>query len=288
VISTGALLAAGAAVLGVAAAWSALGALDHGLGQLLAAAGPDGRLARLLAPLRAGREASRDEHRRLILVAAIGLLAGGWLLAGPPAGVLLAAAAPLLGSKIVEAARRRRRDRLASAAPAVARALADALAGGHSVRAALGEAAQGGVPEAAAAELRTAGVQLALGDATETVLERWRARAAHPAYDALAAAILLQREAGGDLAGLLRGLAEALEEQVRAEADARGLTAQARFTALIVAVLPLIGALLAELASPGYLAGLIAAPLSAILMTTSFALQLLAWIAVRRIARLTG
>jgi tight adherence protein B len=285
-VSVGVLLAAGAAILGVAALWSALGALDHGLGQLLAAVGPDGRAARLLAPLRTGRAASRAERRRLALLAAVTLLAGGWLLAGPLAGMVLAAAAPALGSRVVAFARRRRRERLAAAAPAVARTIADGLAGGHSVRGALAEAAHGGVPGPAAAELHAVAAELALGDRTDEVLERWRARAGHAAYDSIAAAIMLQREAGGDLAKLLRGLAAALEEQVRAEADARGLTAQARFTALIVAVLPLIGAVLAELASPGYLAGLIAQPFSAILVSTSFALQMLAWIAVRRISRL--
>lgn len=286
--SPGALLAAAAAVCGVAALWAALGALDHGLGQLLAAVGPDGRAARLLTPLRTGREATGDERRRLMLVGALVLLAGGWLVAGPAAGVVLAAAAPLLAAKVAAIVRRRRGERLASAAPAVARAIADALAGGHSVRGALGEAAHGGVPEPAASELRRLGAELALGDRTDTAIERWRARAGHPAYDAIAAAVLLQREAGGDLARLLRGLAEALEEQVRAEADARGLTAQARFTALIVAVLPLVGALLVELASPGYLTGLLVSPVSAILVATSFALQGLAWIAVRRISRLRG
>ncbi len=278
--------AAGAAVSGVAAVWAALGAVDHGLGELLAAVGPDGGAARLLAPLRAGREASHDERRRLMIVGAVALLAAGWLLAGSIAGTGLAATTPALASLVIRSARRRRRGRLADAAPSVARALADALAGGHSIRGALAEVAGGGIAGPAAAELRLMAAELRLGDPTDEVLERWRARAAHPAYDSLAAAIMLQREAGGDLAGLLRALAAALEEQVRAEADARTLTAQARFTALIVAALPLLAACLAELGSPGYLASLIGRPLSAILVLTSLALQLLAWIAVRRIASL--
>lgn len=285
-LTSASLLAAAAAACGVAALWSALGALDHGLGQLLAAAGPDGRLGRVLAPLRAGREATRSERRRLTLVGAAALLAAGWLVAGPVAGLVVAALAPLLGARVLAAARGRRAARLAAAAPGVARALADALAGGHSVRAAVGEAARGMLPGPAAEELRAAAGELALGAPTEAVLERWRARAGHPAYDAICAAIELQREAGGDLARLLRGLAAGVEEQVRAEADARGLTAQARFTALLVAVLPLGGALIAELASPGYVLGLLRQPLSAMLVATSVALQGLAWLSVRRIARL--
>jgi tight adherence protein B len=240
----------------------------------------------VLAPLRAGREVTRDERVRIFVLGAAVLLAGGWLLAGPLVGVALAATAPLGAARVLAAARRRRRERLALAAPTVARALSDALVGGHSVRAAFGEAVGGGVPEPAAVELRAVVTELALGGRTDTAIERWRARARHPAYDAVAAAILLQRDAGGDLARLLRGMAAALEEQVRAEADARGLTAQARFTALLVALLPLGAALLAELGRPGYLASLLAKPLSAMLVATSIALQALAWISVRHVARL--
>jgi tight adherence protein B len=282
----GPLLAGGAAACGVGAAWSALGAVDHGLGQLLAAVGPDGLAARFIAPLHAGGETSRDERRRLMLVGAIALLAAGWLLVGPVAGVLLAAAAPLLGTRLLRAARRRRSERLADGAPLVARALADALGGGHSVRGALAEVARDGPGGPAGSELRRLAVELALGAAAEDALEHWRVRAGHAAYDAIVAAILLQRDSGGDLARLLRGLATSLEEHVRAEADARALTAQARFTAIVVAALPLLAGSLAELAHPGYLVSLLTRPLCAILMATSAMLQLLAWTAVRRIARL--
>lgn len=284
-LGAGPLLAAAAAVSGLAAAWTAAGALEHGLGQVLAAAGPHGALARRLAPLLTGGERRRAEERRLVLVAGLAGLAGGWLALGPLGGALVVAAVPVAVRRVRAAGRARRRERVAVAAPAVARTLADALGGGHAIRAAIAEAAGAGIGGPAEAELRRAQAQLALGDPTEAVLGRWRARADHPAYDAIAAAILLQRESGGDLARLLRELAAALEEHVRAEADARAMTAQARFTALLVALLPLLAAVLAELAHPGYLMGLIGRPLSAILVGTSLALQVLAWLAVRRIAR---
>src|SRR2546429_634335 len=71
--------------------------------------------------------------------------------------------------------------------------------------------------------------------------------------ETIVAAALLQRGAGGDLARLLRDVALALEDHARVEHDARAATAQARFTGLIVVLLPIGGGLLAELASPGYL-----------------------------------
>jgi tight adherence protein B len=282
------LLAAAGAAAALVAAWNAVGAVEGGLGRVLEALGPDGAVARVLAPLRAGRGASRDERRRLGAVAGLALLCAGTLVGGPLAGAVLAAGAPLLASSVLAGARARRRARLARAAPAVARAVADALAGGHSVRGALAVAGEGGLSGPAREELRAVAAALALGEPTEPVLERLRERAAHPAYDALVAAVLLQRDSGGDLAGLLRRLARTLEEQVRVEADARAMTAQARFTAMLVAALPALAAGVAELARPGYVRALLARPSTGWLVAVSIVLQVLAWLAVRRIARVRG
>jgi tight adherence protein B len=271
-------MAGAAGALGVLAAWEALAAID----QRLAARA----LGRWLAPLRRDGEPSSAERRRLAAVAAAALCAGGWLLLGPLAALILGAAGPWAANRALAARRARRRARLAAAAPAVARAVADALTAGHSVRGALGAAATtGGLDGPAAAELSAASAALDAGASTDDVLDRLRRRARDPGWDTLVAAILLQRDAGGDLALLLRGLAERVEEAQRANADARSATAQARFTAWLVASLPAGAAVLAELGSPGYLASLAREPLTGALLAASLTLQLLAVVAIRRIAR---
>ena len=83
-----------------------------------------------------------------------------------------------------------------------------------------------------------------------------RLRVRSPRMDTLVAACVLQRRAGGDLAGLLRESARAMEDQARLEDEVRSATAQARFTAMLVVLMPVGGGLLAELASPGWFAGL--------------------------------
>ena len=275
---TAATLAAGlAGAFAVGAAWEALSAIDARASVRL--------LERVLRPLRRGGEPSVPERRRLVVLGAATLAAGGWLVAGPVVAAGLGAAAPWIVGRVLAARRRRRSAELVRGAPPVARAMADALSGGHSIRGAIAVAGAAGVGGAAREELRAAASALALGEPTEAVLERLRRRAAHPAWDTLVAAILLQRDAGGDLAGLLRGLAERLEDARRAEADARSATAQARFTAWLVTALPAIAAGLAELGSPGYLASLLRSPLSTALVAASAVLQLAALAAVRRIAR---
>ena len=82
-----------------------------------------------------------------------------------------------------------------------------------------------------------------------------RLRVRSPRMDTLVAACVLQRRAGGDLAGLLRESARAMEDQARLEDEVRSATAQARFTAILVVLMPVGGGLLAELASPGWFLG---------------------------------
>jgi tight adherence protein B len=275
------VLAGLAGALAVAGAWEALAVVEQ--------AAPARVIGRWLEPLgalrREGRAPTVPERRRLALVGAGALLAGGWLVAGPLAGAACAAGGPLAVGRLMRARRDRWQADLARAAPGAARALADALAGGHAVRGALAVLAEGGMPGAAGAELCAAARALALGARTEDVLERLRGRADAPAWDTIVAAILLQRDAGGDLAGLLRSIAGALEEAARVEADARGATAQARFTAWLVALLPVGAAVLAELVDPRYVATLVRAPLAPWLLGAAAACQLVACTLISRIAR---
>jgi tight adherence protein B len=256
----------------------------------LAARGP--RWLRAVAGLveavvRAGRE-GRDpgalERRRLLMSGAAAAFVAGLVTLGPLAAVALGATGPLAVARVLAARRRRYRAAVEAGLPELAVAIADALAGGCSLRSALAEAASG-VCGAAGHELRRTAAEMAAGAATDGALEAMRRRARSPGMDALVAACLLQRRAGGDLARLLRDSARALEEQARLEAEVRSATAQARFTALIVVLLPLSGALLAELASPGWFASLWSSFLTAWLVGIALLLQAVAAVLMHRLGR---
>jgi tight adherence protein B len=233
---------------------------------------------------REGRDPGAVERRRLLLAGALVAFLGGLALAGPLPGLCLAAGGPWLVSRALRARRERYRRAVDGGAAQIAVAIADALGGGHSLRGALEEAA-GSVDGAAGHELRRASAELAAGATTEGALESMRARVRSPRVDAIVAACLLQHRAGGDLARLLRHSARSMEEQARLEAEVRAATAQARFTGLLVALLPLGGALLAELASPGWFAGLWRSFLTAWLVGIALILQLVAAVAMRRLGR---
>src|SRR4051794_26409058 len=130
-------LAFGAGLAGTAGAWELLAAAE---GTRISAA-----LARIVEPVaRAGREGrapTAPERRRLAVLATAGLLAAGWLLGGVGLALLSAAAGPALAVAVVRARSRRYAASLRRAAPEAARALADAIGSGHSVRGAVAAAA---------------------------------------------------------------------------------------------------------------------------------------------------
>ena len=106
--------------------------------------------------------------------------------------------------------------------------------------------------------------------------------------DAFAAAVLSQRLAGGDLAGLLRRFAGGAADRDRAAEDARTATSQARFTGLLVVAMPTGAALFAELLSPGFIGRLLGEPIAAIFLILAVALQLAGFLAIRHLARVQG
>jgi tight adherence protein B len=233
---------------------------------------------------REGRDPGAGERRRLLAAGAAVAFVAGTATVGPLAGVALGAAGPWAAARVLRIRREHYRRAVDAGAGAVAIALADALAAGHSLRGALTEAAAGTGGQAGH-ELRRTAAELAAGAATDAALDSLRARTRSPRLGVVVAACLVQRGAGGDLALLLRECAEGFADQARLDGEVRAATAQARFTGVVVVLLPLGGALLAELASPGFAAGLMGSLLTAWLVGLALAMQVAAAVLIRRLGR---
>jgi tight adherence protein B len=271
----------------------AVGALAGGLvalaarEALLASPAAAGWVRQALEPLRrAGQEGyapSTRERRRLAALAALVAVAAGWMFAGPAPALALAVAAPAAAGWAISSRRRRYRRAVERSLPEVATAIADSLSAGRSLRASLPAAAVylDGPP---AAELGRLGAELDLGAPTAAAIAAWRQRMRSERVDAFAAALLSQQLAGGDLAGLLRSFASGAAERDRVTEDARSATAQARFTGLLVVAMPTGGALFAELLEPGFLAQLLGSPVSAAMLGVAAALQLVGFLAIKRLS----
>lgn len=275
------LLAALAGGLVAASARDAIGATPAAAAWVRRALEPFRRAAR------EGYAPTALERRRLALMGVAVLLGLGVLLLGAEGAPFLA----LVGPAAAGLALRRRRAgylrEVEAGLGAVALSIADALAGGRSLRAAVADAATG-AEGPVAVELSRVRADLELGLPTGRALANLARRARSARADSLCSALLSQRVAGGDLAALMRTFAAAAAARDRAVADARSATAQARFTGILVAAMPAGAALFAELLEPGFLAGLLAQPASALLLAFAAALQLGGFLAIARLSRVGG
>ncbi len=279
----------GAGPLPVLIAAAAGGLLALGVREAVLASPAAARWVRMaLEPLRrAGQEGyapSTLERRRLAALGAVAAVVGGWFLAGATAALPLAVVGPGLAAWMISRRRARYRAAVERALPDIATAVADSLTAGRSLRASL-PAAAASLDGPPAVELVRLGAELDLGAPTAETVEGWRRRMRSSRVDAFAAALLSQRLAGGDLAGLLRRFAEGAAERDRAAEDAKAATSQARFTGLLVVAMPTGGALFAELIQPGFIAKVLGSPASAVLLVLAAALQLAGFVAIRRLSR---
>jgi tight adherence protein B len=241
-----------------------------------------------LEPLRrAGEEGyapTTPERRRLAVLGIGAAVAGGWFLGGLALALPLAVAAPAAVGWAIGARRRRYRRAVERSLPEVATAVADSLSAGRSLRAAI-PAAIASLDGPPAIEMARLAAELDLGAPTVEAVAGWRGRMRSRSVDAFAAALLSQRLAGGDLAGLLRRFAAGAAERERVAEDARSATAQARFTGLLVVAMPTGGALFAELLQPGFVAGLLRSAPAATLLAIAAALQVVGFFAIRRLSQ---
>lgn len=203
------------------------------------------------------REGRIDESfgsRRLFGATVAGGAVAGFSLLGPLGAIGGMLFAPLIVRWSVRTRRRRYAAQVDACAAELALALASSLSAGRSVRGAL-LTASASTPPPLAAELDRAVVDLTLGGSISDALAALRSRTGSTRIESLAGAIELHRGSGGDLVRLMRELADAFRDRDRALRDARSASAQARFTAIVVAFIPFGVATVLELAAPGSVGG---------------------------------
>lgn len=204
---------------------------------------------------------------------------------GAPVAGALVGGAPAVWLAVRRRRRERRRRGLTRAAPLVARAVADGLDAGFGVRHAITDAARTARIESPAGdELRSVAARLDAGDPLPAALDGWRRRTDEPAHATLVAGLLLHGEAGGELAGVLRDQAGALDRARRQAAEAESAVVQARAAARIVGGIPVLTAVGAAVFAPDAVRQVTATPLGVILVAIAAGLLVVAVLAVRRLA----
>lgn len=96
-------------------------------------------------------------------------------------------------------------------------------------------------------------------------------------------AIIVQRETGGNLAEVLDKIGHVIRERFRILGEVRAYSAQGRFSGMVLGLLPVIMALVFSVIVPEYMVTLIRDPIGKVLIAVAVILQILGFIAIRRI-----
>jgi tight adherence protein B len=192
-----------------------------------------------------------------------------WLVAGPVlagAGAVTGAWAPALcgialwvGSPLAaERATAGRRARLADAqVPTALDVVARSLRGGGTVSSAIGDA-QRVVGPPLDAELATVTDAMAAGAALVPVLDGWVERSPRPAVRTAATVLSVAAVTGAAAGRAVDAAAGALRSRQEVAAEVRALTSQARYSALVIGVAPVVflaGAAVVDPRVPAFLLG---------------------------------
>lgn len=233
---------------------------------------------------REGRVDQSLGERRALIAAICAAAFVGFSLLGLPGLVIAIAVTPPTWRSLLRVCRRHYARRIDAGCDEFAMALASALSAGNSVRGAL-LTAGGAVDGPLSVEVEKLCVDLTLGDSVDDAMAAIRDRTQSPRIEAIAGAIALHRDAGGDLVELTRVLAESFRARDRASRDARSATTQARYTAGIVAAIPLTMAAGCELIKPGSVSGAIVFLPTALMLAAASLVMLLGVIASFRVGK---
>jgi tight adherence protein B len=114
---------------------------------------------------------------------------------------------------------------------------ANAMRAGHSFLQAL-ELSGKELPDPLGFELRRSLREISLGVSVEEALQRLSTRLPSADLDLIVTAVLIQRQVGGDLAGIMDSIASTIRGRQHIKAQVRTLTAQGRLSGWVISGLP--------------------------------------------------
>jgi tight adherence protein B len=199
----------------------------------------------------------------LILISIVSGLAGAaiaWVVVGANPLVLIAAiGAGLIPRAVVLQLASSRARRIEGQLPAALLLIADTLRAGRSLSMAIDQVGRSARPPLGD-EFARAARQVSMGAPVEDAVAMMADRTGVRDLELLGAAISVARVAGGDLPRLLNSMAAVARSRRTLAGQVRAMTAQARATSLVLALLPVIVGTVAFIAAPDYFRPMITTP----------------------------
>lgn len=182
---------------------------------------------------------------------------------------------------VVELQRKKRLRDLEKQLPAALGTIASGLRAGYSFSQALEVVCQEMAPPVSE-EFGRVLRENRLGRPLDEALKESVSRVESSELEMVVSAIEIQRQVGGNLASLLDQIEKALLDRSELRAEVRSLTAQQRFSALVIFLLPPGVALLILLVNPEYLLPMVREPAGIFMLVAAIVLQFLGFLMIRR------
>jgi tight adherence protein B len=155
----------------------------------------------------------------------------------PTAGVIGGAGMLVGGPVFLRGARQRRARAIAAAVPDTLERIGAELRAGGTVATGLDAIARGGGP--LAPDITRLETRVRLGASHANALQEWARQRPAAGVEATAGALALTATVGGRAADALDALGSSLRDRLAVAAEARALSAQARYSAWVIGVAPL-------------------------------------------------
>jgi tight adherence protein B len=192
-------------------------------------------------------------------------------------------AAPVLfAGLLIRWYRNRRKRSILSQLPSLLDLLSGHVRAGHSLPESLAETVPL-LPAGIREEMGWVLQQNRMGTALPEALAQWEDRIRSEETSLFVRPLRAAIPGGGNIAELLERTRDILRLRMRTEEKLRSMTAQARLQALVLTLLPPAFALALSKVDPGFLSNLLGTPQGKAIIAIAFLLQLLGWVAIRKI-----
>lgn len=132
-------------------------------------------------------------------------------------------------------------------------------------------------------EVRRVVREVSMGLTLEEALENMGTRLKSTDFDLVIAAVLIQRQVGGNLAQILDTISATINERLRMRREINTLTVQGKMSGVILAALPLVLAGILSFISPGYLDPMLNDPIGQMALVVIVVLDVMAFVVIRSI-----
>lgn len=163
--------------------------------------------------------------------------------------------------------------------------IANALRTGYSFMQAVEMVAREMLPPISVEFARTL-KEMNLGVPTEEAMTNMARRVDSDDLDLVITAVLIQRQVGGNLAGILDSIAGTIRERIRIKGEIKTLTAQGRMSGVIVSLLPVALLVALKMINPSYIDLLFTHPAGQIMLGIAVLGQVMGMVTIQRIVNI--